>query len=173
VRVKYLLPCSCGEKVAVESTQAGQNILCSCGKTMEVPTMQGLRQLEQAIDTTDEPKTTSPFGGVVVGLALFGLVILGAGGALTCWMYTRRPVLPDIDYASPWDTWAMWHSLRDGVRLPEYSDSPYLQAKKVYDQYMTVGIVIMVVGIVTIVCSAIVAFFSRPSQRRQVPQRAP
>jgi len=173
VRVKYLLPCSCGEKVTVESTQAGQDILCSCGKTMEVPTMQGLRQLEQHVDTADEPKTTSSFGGVIVGIALLGLVIVGAGGVYTYWKYSTRPVFPSMDYMSPWDTWLMWHGLRDSVRLPEYSNSPYLEAKKIYDQSMTVGIVIMGLGLVTIACSAIVAFFNRPSQRRQMPVRAP
>ncbi len=64
-----------------------------------------------------------------------------------------------MDYMSPWDTWLMWHDLRDGVRLPEYFNSPYLEAKKVYDQYMTVGAVLLGLGLVTIACSAIVAFF--------------
>ncbi len=173
MRVKYLLPCSCGEKVAVESTQAGQDILCACGKTMEVPTMQGLRQLEQHVDTADAPRIASSFGGVAVGIALLGLVILGAGGVHTYRTYSMRPVLPDIDYAAPWDTWLIWHDVRSGVRLPEYAESPYMQAKKVYNQYMTVGIVIMALGLLTIVCSAIVASFSRPSQRRQMSQRAP
>jgi hypothetical protein len=165
VRVKYLLPCSCGKKVAIESSQAGQDILCSCGKTMEAPTMQGIRRLEQQVEKEHEPKATSSFGGAAIGIALAGLVILGAGGALTYRVYTTRPVLPSVDYATPWDTWHMWHNLREGVQLPEYMDSPYLQQKKVYNQYMTVGVVIMALGIITIACAAIAAYFNRRSRR--------
>lgn len=174
MRVKYLLPCSCGQKIAVESSQAGQSILCSCGKSMEVPTMKGLRQLEQYVDTANEPKATSSFGGSAIGIALLGFVILGAGAGFMTWMhFTQRPILIDMDYMSPWDTWLMWQSLREGVQLPEFAESPYFQAKKVYDQYMTVGAVIMALGGVTVAFATIVAIVNRSAKRRKISRSSP
>ena len=170
---KYLLPCTCGEKTAVESTQAGQILRCSCGNTLEVPTLQGIRRLEQCVDGTDQSGTSSSNRGAVIGAALVGLIIALGGAGFTGWTYTRQPVLIDIDYMTPWDTWLMWHSLREGVRMPEYANSPFLMAKKEYHQYMTVGIVITVIGILTMVCSAMIAFLNRRSRRRQMSPRAP
>jgi hypothetical protein len=169
VTVKYLLPCSCGEKIAIESSQAGQAIRCSCGKTLEAPTMQGIRRLEQSADIVDESAVSSSIGGVTVGIALLGLIILSVGGGIAGWNYTRRPVMIDVDYMSPWDTWLMWQSLREGVRMQEYSDSPYLQAKKEHTQYMTVGFVIIGVGIVTLVGALAIALVNGRSKRRKIP----
>jgi hypothetical protein len=45
---QYFLPCSCGQKVRVEPAQAGGQVACSCGKTVQVPTLRGLKQLEVA-----------------------------------------------------------------------------------------------------------------------------
>lgn len=168
--VKYLLPCSCGEKIAIESTQAGQTVRCSCGKTLEAPTMQGIRQLEQSAEIVDESAAASSIGGAAVGVALLGLIILLAGGSVTLWAYyTQRPVMPDVDLMSPWDTWPMWQNLREGVRIPEYAESPYHRFKKVYDQYMTVGYVIIGVGIVTLVCALAIAIASGRSKHRKIP----
>jgi hypothetical protein len=45
---EYLLPCSCGQKTAVSTAQAGQAIRCACGAEMQVPTLRGLWALEVA-----------------------------------------------------------------------------------------------------------------------------
>jgi hypothetical protein len=44
----YLLPCSCGQKVRVANAQAGGQVTCVCGKSLAVPTLRGLRELEFA-----------------------------------------------------------------------------------------------------------------------------
>src|SRR5262249_39770102 len=44
----YLLPCSCGQKVRVANSQAGGQVTCICGKSLGVPTLRGLRELELA-----------------------------------------------------------------------------------------------------------------------------
>ena len=170
---KYLLPCSCGDKIAVESTQAGQILRCSCGKPLEVPTLQGIRRLERSVDESDQLEAPSSYGGVAIGVALVGLVIALGGAGFTGWLHQRQPVLIDIDYMSPWDTWLMWHSLRDGVRMPEYANSPYQEAKKIHNQYMTVGIVITVIGILTLACSVMIFLLNRRSQQQRTSPRAP
>ena len=45
---QYLLPCSCGQKVRVDAAQAGGLASCGCGKSLPVPTLRALRQLETA-----------------------------------------------------------------------------------------------------------------------------
>jgi hypothetical protein len=133
--------------------------------------MKGLRQLEQA--GPDESQIATPTRGVAVGIALAGLLILVTGAVYTYWIYSWKPRLIAIDQMPPYQYWAMWEDLRTGVRLPEYSDNPYLKLMKVYRQYISVGIGIMVLGILTLVCSAIVAYATRAPQRRRMPPRAP
>ena len=131
--------------------------------------MQGIRQLEQAAEIVDESASPSPIGGVAVGVGLLGLIILLAGGGVNLWAYyTQRPVMPDVELMSPWDTWPMWHNLREGVRMPEYAESPYRKIKKIYDQYMTVGYVIIGVGIVTLVFALAIAIASGRSKHRKI-----
>lgn len=165
--IKYLLPCSCGKKIPVETTQAGQDIQCSCGQQVSVPTMQGIRCLEQYLDSSDESKAGPSYGGAALGIALLGLLILGGGGALMYRTYNQRPVLVDVDYMSPWETWLMWQNLREGVRLPEYSESPYLEAERTYKQYMTIAAVIVGVGIVMLAWAVGTAILGRSGQRRK------
>ncbi len=41
----YQLTCTCGAKHAVTVSQAGQNLACSCGNSLAIPTLRGLREL--------------------------------------------------------------------------------------------------------------------------------
>src|SRR5262245_23704231 len=49
--MKYLLPCpACNSRIPVETGQAGQTIRCTCGNSVEVPSIRGLRTLEPLTD---------------------------------------------------------------------------------------------------------------------------
>jgi len=48
MKIEYLLPCSCGEKLVVDRSQAGLSKRCTCGRDVTVPTLRGLEQLERA-----------------------------------------------------------------------------------------------------------------------------
>ena len=50
---KYLLPCSCGKDVPIETAQAGGNVPCDCGQSLKVPTLLQIKKLPLA----DEPQT--------------------------------------------------------------------------------------------------------------------
>ena len=169
---KYLLPCSCGEKTTIEISQAGQTIQCSCGKSLDIPTMQGIRRLEPFLESESEVKASS-YGGVIVGVALIGLMIFAAGGTYTGWKSTRRPIPVNMDYMSPWDTWLMWQSLREGVRIPEFAESPYTKAMKEHRRYMAMGTVFTILGGLIITGAAVANFFYRRSQRSGKMRRAP
>lgn len=49
---KYLLPCSCGKFVPIETAQAGSDVVCQCGQSLKVPSMlkiKKLRTVEEAL----------------------------------------------------------------------------------------------------------------------------
>jgi hypothetical protein len=46
--MKYLLPCTCGKAIPVDIGQAGQRVACVCGKSVDVPTMRGIKELPPA-----------------------------------------------------------------------------------------------------------------------------
>ena len=45
---RYLLPCSCGQSIVIDTIQAGQEVRCSCGQSQLVPTLREIRQLPEA-----------------------------------------------------------------------------------------------------------------------------
>ena len=42
---QYQLPCECGRYVLIEPTQAGESVVCQCGRKLQVPALRALRQL--------------------------------------------------------------------------------------------------------------------------------
>ena len=52
---QYLMPCDCGVKITVTASQAGDQLVCECGKNLDVPSFTELRQLEPAAAPTDGP----------------------------------------------------------------------------------------------------------------------
>jgi hypothetical protein len=45
--MKYSLTCECGQSQPVEPRQAGQSLICACGKTLQVPTMLQIKRLPE------------------------------------------------------------------------------------------------------------------------------
>src|SRR5438067_1009929 len=83
---QFLLPCSCGQKLAVSPAQAGGQVVCSCGRTLGIPTLRGLRQLEIARDVAPAKAARgwSPVHGAVFAaglvVAAVGLIVLALYG---------------------------------------------------------------------------------------------
>ncbi len=42
---KYLLPCSCGKTVPVETSQAGGEVRCDCGQVLKIPSLSNIKKL--------------------------------------------------------------------------------------------------------------------------------
>jgi hypothetical protein len=117
---KYLVPCACGRRLAVDTGQAGESLVCDCGATVAVPT---LRQLRQLPATREE---SAPVGGpawgfrqgaITVSLLLAAVCLIVA----TASRMSERPV-PTIDPAArtslvdrqvtamtPLDAWQSWN----------------------------------------------------------------
>lgn len=89
----FLLPCGCGHKIRVGNAQAGQAVRCECGKSLSVPTLRGLRELESAPDEAAakgarRAAVWSPWHGAAFsgGLAAAAVSLLLCGANF--WYYT-------------------------------------------------------------------------------------
>jgi hypothetical protein len=77
----YYLDCSCGKRLRVEPRQAGSQLQCDCGATLEVPTLRGLQALPRAEDRSEQAvaiwtvRQGIASACVVVAMILFGVGI--------------------------------------------------------------------------------------------------
>jgi hypothetical protein len=134
--VRYRLPCSCGQTVLVERSQAGLSVACSCGKQLEVPTIRGLAQLDTVQSAPDQLGWTAQYGLLLIGV----LIALFAAGTAGWRVVKQGPDLfsessidatmkehfAQIEKMPPGDVVLLWQSLRN---LPYMEDT---QAKKQY-----------------------------------------
>ncbi len=87
----HLLPCSCGQKVAVQPRQAGEVINCSCGASLQVPTMLEMAALERAQPGPQRP--VRPWG-IRESLALLGAVLFVGALGLVIFLLLHQPPPP-------------------------------------------------------------------------------
>jgi hypothetical protein len=90
----YLLPCSCGQKHRVVTAQAGGNVSCTCGKSLPVPTLRGLRDLEIA-PPAQATKTRPGWNRTQGYTFVLGLLIAAVGIYLIAyysWRYAQLTV---------------------------------------------------------------------------------
>jgi hypothetical protein len=92
---KYLVTCTCGRQLAVETGQAGESLTCDCGATVAVPPFRQLRELP--VERQDAaPAAGSTWGlreGAITVCLLVALACLIAAAASR---YSEQP-LPTID----------------------------------------------------------------------------
>ena len=82
--MKYLLGCpACNSRIPVETGQAGKTIQCGCGRSLEVPSIRGLRSLAQvAEDRPAAPTWTKRKGLAFLGSAIAIGAVVAAGAVL-------------------------------------------------------------------------------------------
>lgn len=86
--MNYLLPCpACGTKSTVSTAQAGQTVQCSCGRTVEVPPLRDLRQLE----SVGESERSQPSWNRRKGLIFLGCLMMGVAAGLAAWFTFAMP----------------------------------------------------------------------------------
>jgi hypothetical protein len=183
--VKYLLTCTCGQDVAVTTTQAGSDVPCPCGKSLPVPTLLQLKQLPQVQE--DQPKTpakkwTPLQGGVFVAGAVVTLVALGTAGYLA-WqrsqLKTEKPkIAGKLDYIADTrkrsmdELWEYWEVLSDEKlwprrrpRIPIYA----IDRKKdaVLRRYLSVAVGVALAGLALSSASFFIRIAPPGQQRRR------
>ena len=175
--MKYLLPCSCGQSIVVEASQAGQMVACSCGRSQEAPTMRGIRALEPAAQANareakpGQPAAWSPVQG---GLFVLGILIAMAGIAAAGWygyeiQRINVPVPTEADFirdANQIDGMPVDELYEGYIKVREMglgaAETPlYAIAQRVeavYKRYVIAGCIAAVIGLALVAS----AFIFRP-----------
>jgi hypothetical protein len=97
VSTKYVLQCpACRKKHYVQTSQAGTSFACKCGRSVNVPSMRGLRDLPVAADQPPAPRGSAAKGGWGQRqAAAFALLLAGvAAVAYACYLYATKPENP-------------------------------------------------------------------------------
>jgi len=150
---QYLLSCTCGQTTIVTASQAGETLRCNCGQDLEVPTMRGLRGLEQVEQGADE----RPLWTAQQGMIFLGLVIMLAGLAFSAYLYWNVPVMDEslarleIERLTPAESFRSWRELR---REPGNSRSYWVDifANRINTlwRWIFVGLAVAVAGVVVV-----------------------
>jgi hypothetical protein len=163
VSAKYLLPCLCGQNVAIEPRQAGETIACQCGASLQAPTMREICDLEPA-----PPDAASLQSGTSWGWR-HGLKVLGAAITLLAigwiiWLYANPPasvfdvfdsemIQRDFAHLPPVLTWDNWQKAREG--LDRRVDQRYADEVAVYHVKQTLCFILAIIGAALIAAGAL------------------
>lgn len=104
---KYLLNCECGNRHSVGTHQAGAELKCECGQTLQVPRLGELRQLPRDEGVTSAAETTTRWEGghsLVMAGFILGLLALGVG----LWAHFSMPSVSQFrDDVGEWSKWQL------------------------------------------------------------------
>jgi hypothetical protein len=167
---KYLLPCRCGQSVAVATRQAGQTTVCTCGATLLIPTMREIAALEPAPDSLDAENGNSPSArgnrqtwGAAQVVFMLG-ILLSAAGVISflgiSFFFRPIPLSDNVNFLQegrkfqtlpPGETWLLWIRDKQSLSLPE--DRIFFERMKKYhlSQWLTglpacAGFILLAVG---------------------------
>lgn len=154
MRIKYLLPCSCGREIPIEATQAGEEVVCACGAKLEVPTLLKLNTLKRVGIPAESPKRRPARAawGVRQQLILIGILIAAAGAAWAVWLYVTAPPRIDVSSLSPLRSMFLWYDLKRGVQFQPPAEAEYLKRIKEHHLWLLAAWSVAAAGIV-VACS--------------------
>ena len=120
---KYLLPCRCGQQIAIEPRQAGETVVCRCGTKHQVPSMLEIKALEPAPVESTVPRPAEAWGWRQL-LRLVGVMLLLL--AIIFWVLLERPVSKfqvmspeevqrNAHKLTPSKTWDHWQWAKRGL----------------------------------------------------------
>jgi len=163
MKTAYLLPCQCGEKLQVDSSQAGLSVRCQCGADVAIPTLRGLDKLERSASQVAPPardwgprQATIFLGGFMAAIALPAV----AGLRFTAPAFPQAQLdaiiekagaTDDLDQLAPEQLYSLWNQLKRGTEYNatiEYMTllGKYEEASTVYRQRMRIAIGALVLG---------------------------
>jgi len=190
VKAKYLLPCPCGRQIPVLASQAGQQLQCECGASLEVPSMRGLAELEPVGPSPDAgssaaaspdamaPKRVQrtsrgrgPVWGTRQRLLLIGAVITTVGVGMGAYFHVFRPRQLDAEGLAPIQTWNVWRDLSHGIDQRPAWESDYLEFLASYRRWMIVAGAITGIGVIVMGGSLLAPRSRRKRRARRPPPR--
>lgn len=172
----YLLPCQCGKKNEVDSSQAGLQVRCECGVQLAVPTMRGLAGLERVERSAEQTRAAAggAWGRKQGLMFLGGVLVIGAAliGLLFWSLLPNRPMI-QFDYEtlqrlSLEQSFAEWHELQKGVVIPE------AEMHIAYYERVTDGLwqwEMVCAGFAALGATLIIVGLALPSNRLPTPRR--
>lgn len=123
---KYLLTCDCGQERIVETKQAGETVRCTCGLSLDVPTLRQLRQLPRAEPSDDSSRRpVKPWSQGQGWTFAAGLVVTAVAAGTIAILLPRRlkldtsppPLISitqeQLDAVTPAESWTAWQSYLD------------------------------------------------------------
>jgi|CXWL01.1.fsa_nt_gi hypothetical protein len=93
---KYLLPCECGKGIAIDASQAGQQLACECGKLLEVPTLRGVRELQPAPEAASSRRPAAEWDSSRGMIFAGSLILVIIGAAMTYLGFAGLRTTPNI-----------------------------------------------------------------------------
>jgi hypothetical protein len=170
--VQYLLPCQCGQKTPVDSTKAGQTIECECGAQLDIPTLGGLKKLQQVAQES-RPATTVKWAArqrvLLVGI-LICLIGLGIAGYFATGCPVPPPHQQRIEYIPEYveamtlmETVQLWGRLERG--LPDGSGLEGQAYQKMRQDYLRRTAVALVVAGAGLLVMFISLFIPKQKER--------
>jgi hypothetical protein len=156
--MKYLLPCSCGQEMMVETRQAGETIVCVCGSPLQIPTLLEITALESARDEAALPPLTTAWG-MHNRLVLLGSIVAGLAVIALIGLNVERPVsrFSGIDPYQIWlsaramppvQAWDVWQDMKKG--LDRRTDERYAAAMVRFHIWEGVVAGVAVIGVALI-----------------------
>ncbi len=124
----YLLPCTCGKKLVITKSQAGEEVTCDCGEKLQVPTLRGLADLEIAAASNEvkvaKPRSWNPLLGIPTAILLgLSVILFGLFAYHAYWRlqidtsYTVQDEISNgdkkLDELSPADLLTLYRSFRE------------------------------------------------------------
>ncbi len=176
--IQYLLPCQCGRKIPVDTTKAGRTLACECDETIEVPTLGGLKNLEQVVEA--KRASSAATWGSRQRVLLVGILICITGLGIAGYFWRGRPLPPPhelrielipqhVENLTLIETLQLWGALESG--LPEelgLEDQGYRKARQAYIRRTGVALFVAVAGVSVM----IVSLFIAKKRRRPAPRQA-
>jgi hypothetical protein len=178
---KYLVECSCGNKMPVDVGQAGGRVTCSCGNQLEVPQLRKLRHLPVA--AAESRVTAASRWGARQGVITASLIALAALVAAVIWSWATQPPVPKFDPAvqqrlvedslekltpaQSWDLWLHYRQLAEtGFPVFEASNRAEIERQIVHRQSIR-KLLCIVAGIFAAVAATAAFWPSAGKTRRQ------
>ena len=158
METRYLLPCRCGRKVQVEPRQAGEEIGCDCGASLEAPTMLRMAALERVHPEADSRQAPSPWGSLQ-GMVFLGTIIVLAALVGSLYLVLTRPTLPSAEIMqsrtealTPVESWYRWQALRAaGVEYRRKVDEKaFANLRQRYRLWLGVDVTVGLAGVALI-----------------------
>ena len=161
---KYLLPCTCGERLPVDAAQAGQQVRCPCGAELEVPTLLQLKQLVAVaplVGARRRPIAWGPRQAVM----LLGAILAVLGISWAAWCLAARPRFV-ANRLAPWDALNLWERLKAGIDTPPAAVEDWMENVRQYGNLRAgAGWVVAVIGALMLIGALAIPGPNRESPR--------